>query len=174
MTRKKATTLQTESKSRRIEIAPQVRKKVTSPLGTHCCLCGRLLPYHKDPLEIVPVCYLVTLYPSGREDREELGLLCSTCSSWATGEDVDQFKKYINTGIIWHCQDVLKVAYLFRDLDLSIPPQHVWIAASAETLANTGQSLKDLARATGLEHEEIVRRLIAQAKPSDLGTPYDI
>jgi hypothetical protein len=169
MPRKKATARQTEPPPRRIELAPQVRKKVTT-LGPHCCLCGRLLPYQKDPLEIVPVCYLVTPAPRGKEQREELGQLCDVCSSWATGEDVSDFKKYVNTGIIWRCQDILKVAYLFRDLDLSIPPQHVWMAAAAEGLANTGQSLKDLARVRGLAREEIVRRLIAQAKPEDLGS----
>jgi hypothetical protein len=168
MTRKKATTRQTEPPPRRIEIAPQVRKKMTT-LGVDCCLCSRRLPYQKDPLAIVPVCYLITPEPHGTEQREELGELCHICSDWATQQDVSNFKKYINP-LIWHFQDCLRVAYLLRDLELSIPPQHVWIAASAEILANSAQNLTDLARATGLAREEIVRRLIAQAKPEDLGS----
>jgi hypothetical protein len=55
-----------------------------------------------------------------------------------------------------------------RPLQLSIPPQHVWITAAAEVSTETGQNLSDLAGATGLKPEEIVRRLIRQARVSDL------
>jgi hypothetical protein len=167
MPRKKATMPQTESIPRRIEIAPEVLKKVQH--GSFCCLCGGLLPLEgRHPDNIVPVCYLVTPEPRGKEQRQELGQLCGRCIVWATEVDVGAFKTHINTAIIWRCEDILKAASLFMDLELSIPPQHVWMAAAAERLANTRQSLTDLVRATGLEREEIVRRLIAKAKPEDL------
>jgi hypothetical protein len=44
----------------------------------------------------------------------------------------------------------------------------VWITAAAEVSTETGQNLSDLAGATGLKPEEIVRRLIRQARVSDL------
>jgi hypothetical protein len=167
----KSTPRQTKPMPRRIEIAPQVLKKVKHL--AFCCLCGKLIPIEgEDDDAVVPICQLVTPEPNGKEQRQELGQLCDVCTSHAKLVDVSEFKKYINTGIIWRCQDILKAAYLFQDLELIIPPQHVWIAAAAECLANNGPGLRDLVRKTGLTEEEILRRLIARAKPEDLRSEY--
>lgn len=73
---------------------------------------------------------------------------------------------------MYFVQERLRNLSVLRDYPITVPPEPVWIAAAAEDIAGTGQELRDLAAATGLEREEIVRRLIAQAKPEDLGSEY--
>jgi len=168
MTRKKATTRQPEPKPPWVEIIPQPWKQVKNHY--RCCLCDRNLPITvKDQLEIVPVAYLINPMYRIEAQREEIGQLCQVCLEKALQEDAEDFRKGVDLRIYFLYERLKKVS-LFSDHRITIPPEAVWIAAAAESIDGTGQALRDLAAATGLEREEIVRRLIAQAKPEDLGS----
>lgn len=99
MPRKKATMRQTEPKSPWVEIVPQPVKQVKNRY--RCYVCNRDLPiFVKDRLEIIPACYLVTPYPSGREDRQELGQICQSCLQCVLEDDPVAYKKRISASCI--------------------------------------------------------------------------
>jgi hypothetical protein len=60
----------------------------------------------------------------------------------------------------------------FRDYEIHLPSEAAWMVEMVESIAGTAQTLTDLVIATGLSREEVVSRLIRQAKPVDLGTSY--
>jgi hypothetical protein len=166
MTRKKSTTRPTEPQSPWVEIVPRPWKQVKAHY--RCCVCDRNLPIMvKDQLEIVPVAYLVDPAFVQEAQRAELGQLCQGCLQCVLEDDPGDYTKRIST-IMYFVQERLRILSTLGDHKIAIPPEAAWIAAAAEGIAGTSQELRDLAAATGLAKEEIVRRLIAGAKPQDL------
>ena len=150
-----------------VEILPQPLKQVKHHY--RCCMCDDYFPSTRDdPQAMVPVCYLVTPATHGAAHREEIGRLCEgRCLPFVREDDVEDFRNRIN-GWIYVLHERIKRLSFFVNHPVTIPPEHVWATVAAEKIANSRQELGDLAAATGLAREEIVRRLIARAAPEDL------
>jgi ribosomal protein L34E len=168
MPRKKATPPQTEPQSPWIELVAQPLKQI--PNSYDCYLCNNYLRgSSRDPMEIRAACYVVTPFPDGSVHREAVGCLCSHCLQRAFTDTPEQYRER-TMHILGELHKRLRRAEQFRDYEIRLPSEAAWMVETVEDIAGTAQTLTDLVIATGLSREEVVSRLIRQAKPEDLGS----